>query len=259
MSNFLDTICSNCGDADQIDVVATVWLRLTPDGTDADASRDGSHDYTPRTPCICQACGHSGRLAAFERDGTEARQAAPKEREGRKRTRIAGLSRRGAATSLAIPTPKGIPMRLNFPWSGVAELLDELRRGTETRPTLSGQTAKGLWLVGDHGVYLMANTVDGPRAKARPPNDKPFVAYAVECNPATQPFDVWWATKQATFGGDDGCDLIPLADIDRMLNAQPDAAPVNLSIDFSGESFAVEIAFRSSVTSSRNRRRDAPR
>jgi hypothetical protein len=135
-------------------------------------------------------------------------------------------------------------MRLHFPWDGVAELLDEVRHGRETWPTLSGETAKGLWLVGDDGVYLMANTRDGPRARACKPGDEHFVVHAVECDPASQPFEVWLAAKEASFGPDDGSNLIPLTEIDRMLDAQPGAAPVNLSIDFSGDGFTVEIAFQ---------------
>jgi hypothetical protein len=66
MSNFLDLRCPKCGCDDQIDIAATVWLRVTDDGTDADASADGNHEYTPKSLTACAACGHSGRLSAFE-------------------------------------------------------------------------------------------------------------------------------------------------------------------------------------------------
>ena len=39
MSSFLDLRCPQCGDQDCIDILAEVWVRVTDDGTDADASR----------------------------------------------------------------------------------------------------------------------------------------------------------------------------------------------------------------------------
>jgi Protein of unknown function (DUF3085) len=135
-------------------------------------------------------------------------------------------------------------MRLTFPWSGVAELLDEIRQGAVTTPTFAGEKAKGLWLVGDDGVYLMANTIDGPRAKQRRPADKHFVVYANECDPTKLTFDAWWAAKNETFGGDDGYELIPLADIEAMLASRPDASPVELSIGFNRNQLSIDIAFR---------------
>jgi len=94
-------------------------------------------------------------------------------------------------------------MDLHFSWTEVEKLLDEVR-AAQTASTLYDQkTGKGLWMVGDHGVYLMANTKDGPREKARKKDDKAFVVYAKECNPDTMAFDDWWANKRASFGGDD--------------------------------------------------------
>ncbi len=66
MSNFLDLRCPECGDEDHLDILADVWLRVTPDGTDADVSADGHHDYTPRSLTLCNACGHTARLSEFE-------------------------------------------------------------------------------------------------------------------------------------------------------------------------------------------------
>jgi phage FluMu protein Com len=66
MSNFLDIRCPKCDATDQIDIAATVWLRVTEDGTDADESKDGHHDYTPRSNATCNACGYYGRLQDFE-------------------------------------------------------------------------------------------------------------------------------------------------------------------------------------------------
>ena len=63
----------------------------------------------------------------------------------------------------------------------------------------------GLVLVGDHGVYLMANL----------PNDVvtaagvPHVAYAAEVNPDTLPVEQWWEAKRESFGPDDGTVFLP--------------------------------------------------
>ncbi len=69
MSNFLDMRCPTCGDETAIDIAAIVWIRVCADGTDADASRDGSHDFEPKSPAVCAACGHCGTVREFERAG----------------------------------------------------------------------------------------------------------------------------------------------------------------------------------------------
>jgi ribosomal protein S27E len=65
MSNFFDMRCPKCGDEDHIDIAAEVWVRLTSDGTDADASACGDHIYTPESAAECGACGHHGTVAQF--------------------------------------------------------------------------------------------------------------------------------------------------------------------------------------------------
>ena len=69
MTNFLDMRCPKCGDEDRLDIQATVWIRVCDDGTDADASRAGTHDYEPGSPAQCAACGHSGTVREFELAG----------------------------------------------------------------------------------------------------------------------------------------------------------------------------------------------
>ena len=66
MSNFLDIRCPKCRATDQIDIAATVWLRVMEDGTDADRSEDGNHEFEPTSPATCNACGFTGRLHDFE-------------------------------------------------------------------------------------------------------------------------------------------------------------------------------------------------
>ena len=70
MSNFLEMRCPKCGDENSLDIAATVWIRVCEDGTDADASRDGSHDYEPHSPARCGACGHCGTVREFELAGS---------------------------------------------------------------------------------------------------------------------------------------------------------------------------------------------
>lgn len=68
MSNFLDIHCPKCRATDQIDITATVWLRVTEDGTDADQSEDGNHDFEPTSPATCNTCGFAGRVQDFEQE-----------------------------------------------------------------------------------------------------------------------------------------------------------------------------------------------
>lgn len=56
-------------------------------------------------------------------------------------------------------------MQLNFPWTGIETLLEEIRSAKTVKPMYKRKTGKGFWLVGDQGVYLMANTSDGPMYK----------------------------------------------------------------------------------------------
>jgi Zn ribbon nucleic-acid-binding protein len=66
MSNCFDFRCPRCGDEDSIDILAEVWLRVTADGTDADASANGHHEWISKSTAQCAACGHTARLAHFE-------------------------------------------------------------------------------------------------------------------------------------------------------------------------------------------------
>jgi hypothetical protein len=49
MTNCFDMRCPKCGDEDHIDIHAAVWVRLTSDGTDADASACGDHVWCPKS------------------------------------------------------------------------------------------------------------------------------------------------------------------------------------------------------------------
>jgi hypothetical protein len=66
MSNFLDMRCPKCGGEDRIDIEAKVWVRVTDNGTDADASECGDHNYTPESAALCGVCGHWSTVREFE-------------------------------------------------------------------------------------------------------------------------------------------------------------------------------------------------
>ena len=61
-------ICPKCGNDEQIDVLASCYVRLTPDGTDADASHDGEHAWSTASAAKCCACGHTGIVREFMQD-----------------------------------------------------------------------------------------------------------------------------------------------------------------------------------------------
>lgn len=118
---------------------------------------------------------------------------------------------------------------LSFPLTSVREVIARSRTDAETnggfrdpyyglRP---GKDEKpGLWLVGDHGVYLMSNgkLLDGA---------KPLVVYAEECDPSTN--DDWFDVKRRTFGGDDGADFIDAEQLEPMMAAAPEATHLRIA------------------------------
>ncbi len=68
MTNCFDLRCPKCDNGDQIDVSASVWVRVTHDGTDPDLSKDGTHEWGDDSPTHCAACGHSGKVTDFRRN-----------------------------------------------------------------------------------------------------------------------------------------------------------------------------------------------
>ena len=66
--------CPKCGASDQLDVAATVWVRLCPDGTDVYAAENGDHEWDNGSAVVCHSCGHSGTVRDF---GTETADAEP--------------------------------------------------------------------------------------------------------------------------------------------------------------------------------------
>ena len=65
MIDYFHLRCPECGSSDQIDVNASIWARVTNDGTDPNLSKDGSHEWDDDSPARCAACGHSGKIGVF--------------------------------------------------------------------------------------------------------------------------------------------------------------------------------------------------
>jgi hypothetical protein len=57
--------CPKCKGTDRIDVQALVYVRLVQDGTDADASKNGDHEWGAESAASC-ACGFHGEVCDFE-------------------------------------------------------------------------------------------------------------------------------------------------------------------------------------------------
>ena len=58
-------VCPKCGKDDEIDVLASAYVRLTPDGPDASASHDGEYAWSIYSATKCCACGHTGIAREF--------------------------------------------------------------------------------------------------------------------------------------------------------------------------------------------------
>lgn len=63
--------CPECGMSDHLDIAATVWVRLCPDGTDVTAAGNGDHEWEDSSAIKCCACGHDGTVATFSKEGSQ--------------------------------------------------------------------------------------------------------------------------------------------------------------------------------------------
>lgn len=68
----------------------------------------------------------------------------------------------------------------------------------------------GLWLVGDHGVYLMSNGNPGFME-----GNGNFVAYAKGCDPNVD--EDFYDRKEEVFGGDDGVEFLEISGIEEAI------------------------------------------
>ena len=57
--------CPNCGDCLRIDIAATIWVRLFPDGTDPYEADNQDHEWSDTSAAHCGTCGHDGTVASF--------------------------------------------------------------------------------------------------------------------------------------------------------------------------------------------------
>lgn len=53
--------CPACGAAEKLLIDITCSATLTIDGTEP----EGDHYWDSNSPCVCEACGHQGRVDAF--------------------------------------------------------------------------------------------------------------------------------------------------------------------------------------------------
>lgn len=129
-------------------------------------------------------------------------------------------------------------MKLTFSWEALQKAFEEIYSAHTARELYGTTTGKGLWLIGDDGVYLMPNTTDGIHHKGSAPR---VIVYAEECNPTTMSFDEWWAAKQASFGGDDGVEFIDAAELLQLALRLP-SPPAFLAITFAPGKYEISFA-----------------
>lgn len=137
-------------------------------------------------------------------------------------------------------------MKLHFPWNEIEKLIEEVDTATTAKTLYEEETGKGLWLVGDQGVYLMPNTTDGIHHAKLGKDDRRLVVYARECNPDRMEFDDWWDNKRQSFGGDDGVEFLNLQEIRDMAahGAVDGHAPDSLAIEFTSSQIALSVVFK---------------
>ena len=58
--------CPQCKTGDQIDIAASVWVRLCRDGTDVTAAANGDHEWGDQHQARCCACGYQETAAHFQ-------------------------------------------------------------------------------------------------------------------------------------------------------------------------------------------------
>lgn len=137
-------------------------------------------------------------------------------------------------------------MKLHFPWDEIQKLVEEVNTASTAQPLYGDDTGKGLWLVGDQGVYLMPNTTDGIHHKNLGKDDTRLVVYARECNPNKLGFDDWWDVKRSTFGGDDGVEFLNLQEILDIAarGATEGRTPDSVAIEFTPSQFSLSVKFK---------------
>jgi len=90
--------------------------------------------------------------------------------------------------------------------AAVRELYDHASKCVHHRKSYEGEAEAGLWLVHDHGVYLMSSGIPHLEREDKPESSK--VVYARFCNPNIDGES--WETARRLVGGDDFAENIPL-------------------------------------------------
>ncbi|HYN39931.1 MAG TPA: DUF3085 domain-containing protein [Rhodospirillales bacterium] len=128
-------------------------------------------------------------------------------------------------------------MRLCFKLRQVKTLLQHAAAAPATKPVYDEHTGPGLWLVGDDGIYLMSN---GLPPLLHPDQDvRHVVAYARECDPTRMDFDAWRTVKNASFGGDDGVEFLPLPDLQSAVAGSEGAGVSVVMLDVTPKAISV--------------------
>jgi hypothetical protein len=123
---------------------------------------------------------------------------------------------------------------LEFDAERVKKIVEHVKSATSYPPLYGAEIGPAVLLVGDQGVYLMPNatpplmadgTVGEPGKAGRR-----YVAYAKGINPDADEFDAWWEAKQNSFGGDDGVESLPLAEIETAMDMLQPGKPLRIEI-----------------------------
>jgi hypothetical protein len=72
-----DMKCPRCGASDEIDIAATVHVRLCRDGTDIMAASNGDHEWDDDSAAVCCACDYAGKVRDFSEPEINAVAACP--------------------------------------------------------------------------------------------------------------------------------------------------------------------------------------
>jgi Zn ribbon nucleic-acid-binding protein len=68
MTSLIRLRCPQCGNNDNLDINANIWVRLTDDGTDADLAACRDHEWDDASHIRCVSCGHSGKVGDFHQN-----------------------------------------------------------------------------------------------------------------------------------------------------------------------------------------------
>ena len=68
MTSLIRLRCPQCGNNDNLDINANIWVRLTDDGTDPDLAASRDHEWDDASHIRCVSCGHSGTVGNFHQN-----------------------------------------------------------------------------------------------------------------------------------------------------------------------------------------------